>query len=83
MLELIRGIAGIRQEGVGWEKVILAPCLMDLPDLHGVAATPKGDISFDFARDRFSVTLPQGMTGVFRHPDGHTIPLHAGSQTIQ
>ncbi|MBQ9308830.1 MAG: family 78 glycoside hydrolase catalytic domain, partial [Clostridia bacterium] len=83
MLELIRGIAGIRQEGVGWERVILAPCLMDLPDLHGVAATPKGDISFDFARDRFSVTLPQGMTGVFRHPDGRLIPLHAGSQTIQ
>ena len=82
MLELIRGVAGIRQEGVGWEKVIIAPCMMNLPDLRGTAATPKGDIRFDFTQSGYIVTLPEGMTGIFRHPDGREIPLHSGTQTI-
>ena len=82
MLELIRGVAGIRQEGVGWEKAVIAPCMLDLPDLRGVAATPKGDIRFEFAQSSYTVTLPEGMTGVFRHPDGREIALRSGTQTI-
>ena len=83
MLELIRGIAGIRQEGVGWEKVMITPCLMDLTDLRGSLATPKGDICFGFTRDSYTVSLPEGMTGVFRHSDGRVIVLHGGTQTIR
>ncbi len=82
MLELIRGVAGIRQEGVGWKKVIIAPCMFDLPDLRGTAATPMGDICFDFSPSGYTVTLPDSMTGVFHHPDGREIPLHSGTQTI-
>lgn len=83
LLELIRGVAGIRQEGVGWEKVTIAPCMMDLPDLHGAAATPKGDIRFDYSQDSFTVSLPDGLTGTFRHPDGRKIELRSGLQTIK
>ena len=83
MLELIRGAAGIHQDGPGWNKVIIAPCLMDLPDLRGTAATPKGDIRFDFTQDSYTVVLPDGMTGTFCHPDGRIIPLSGGMQTIQ
>lgn len=83
LLELIRGVAGIRQEGVGWEKAVIAPCMMDLTDLHGVAATPRGDIRFDFSPDGYTVTLPEGMEGVFRHPDGRVFPLRGGEQTIR
>ena len=82
MLELIRGAAGIRQEGTGSERVMVAPCLGDLPDLRGTAATPRGDIRFDFKQTRFTVTLPEGMTGVFQHPDGRAVPLRSGTQTI-
>ena len=83
MLELIRGVAGIRQEGVGWEKVVIAPCMMDLPDLHGAAATPKGDIRFNYSQDSFTIDLPEGTAGIFMHPDGRKIKLHSGLQTIE
>ncbi|MBP5725809.1 MAG: family 78 glycoside hydrolase catalytic domain [Clostridia bacterium] len=83
MLELIRGVAGIRQEGVGWEKVVIAPCMMDLPDLHGTAATPKGNIRFDYSQDGFTIELPEGISGIFTHPDGRDIKLHSGFQTIR
>ena len=83
MLELIRGAAGVRQEDVGWEKVVISPCMMNLPDLRGTAATPKGDICFDYTANSYTVSLPEGMAGIFRHPDGRTIPLHSGMQTIQ
>ncbi|MBQ9252949.1 MAG: family 78 glycoside hydrolase catalytic domain [Clostridia bacterium] len=78
MLELIRGVAGIRQEGVGWRQVVIAPCLMDLPDLRGTAATPKGDIRFSYTEESYSITLPAGVTGTFRHPDGRLLTLHEG-----
>ena len=80
MLELIRDIAGIRPEKPGWDSVMIAPCLMDLPNLEGMAATPKGDITFSFTPEHFSITLPEGMTGTFRHPDGRVITLQSGSQ---
>lgn len=82
MLELIRGVAGIRQAGVGWNEVVVEPCLMDLPDLRGVAATPRGDIAFEFTRSGYTVTLPEGMAGTFRHPNGQAIRLHSGPQSI-
>ena len=83
MLELIRGVAGIRQEGIGWNRVVIAPHLMDLPDLSGTLATPKGDISFAYQPDRYEVTLPEGITGTFMDPDGHTKALHEGFQRIE
>ena len=83
MLELIRGVAGIRQEGAGWERVCIEPCMMDLDDLRGMAATPKGDIWFEFTRSMYDITLPEGVSGIFCHPDGRRIPLHSGKQIIR
>ena len=75
MAELIRGVAGIRQEGTGWEKVVIAPCLTDLPDLRGTAVTPAGPVRFDYRRDgdgkwEYAVTLPEGAAGRFISPGG-------------
>ena len=83
MLELIRGVAGIQPDGAGWNRVRIAPQLLDLPDLKGIAATPRGNILFDLNESRYLLTLPEGMEGVFRHPDGRVIPLHGGEQSIQ
>ena len=83
MLELIRGIAGIQQEGIGWKRVRIVPRLLDLPDLKGTAATPEGDIGFDYSAGRFSITLPEGVTGIFCCPDGRKIPLRSGKQVLR
>ena len=83
MLELIRCIAGIRQDGTGWKRITVEPHLLDLPDLSGTAATPEGDIVFSFAADKYQITLPDGMTGTFRLPDGRTAELRTGYQVIR
>ena len=83
MLELLRGVAGIQAAEPGWKSVSVSPRLLDLPDLSGAAATPLGDIQFSFAPGCYRLTLPEGMTGVFRHPDGTTVPLHSGEQTLR
>lgn len=82
MLELIRGVAGIRQTKPGWREINAAPHLWDLTDLSGTAATPRGEIRFSFSPERCEITLPEGMSGNFRCRDGRTVPLHSGRQVI-
>jgi len=83
MLELIRGVAGIQQDDIDWRRVHIAPQLLDLPDLKGTAATPRGDILFDFRKSRFVIRLPEGMEGIFCFPDGREVPLHSGEQVLK
>ena len=83
MLELVRGIAGIKAEAPGWRSVSIAPRMLDLPDLSAVVATPLGDIALEYAEGGYEVTLPEGMDGVFHHPDGRTLPLHGGKQILR
>lgn len=83
MLELLRGIAGIQAAEPGWKSVRIAPNLLGLPDLTGTAATPAGDIRFDYTQKQYAVTLPKGMRGTFVVPNGENVPLREGKQIIQ
>ena len=82
MLELLRGAAGIQPQEPGWKTVSITPHLLDLPALQGTAATPIGKINFSFTPEKYEITLPEGMKGSFRHPNGSTVPLHEGTQVI-
>lgn len=46
MYEMMRTMAGVVPERIGWEHVRIQPHTMDLEDLQGKVATPKGSISF-------------------------------------
>lgn len=83
MYELLRGVAGIQQEGVGWQRLSIRPQLLGLPDLKGSAATPQGTVRFDFRPGRYELHLPEGMTALFHHPDGRQLELSAGAHIIQ
>lgn len=79
---MVRTIAGISPEGIGWARVKIAPQLMDIPDLEGTAATPKGAISFRYRRAdskwTYSLRLPENLSGNFFFPDGRTQHLNGG-----
>lgn len=83
MYELLRGVAGIRQAGVGWEQLVIQPQLLDLPDLQGQAITPLGPVAFDFRPGRYRLQLPEGVSARFLHPDGRTLQLAAGDHSIE
>lgn len=82
MYEMMRTMAGVVPEGICWERVRIQPHTMDLEDLQGKAATPKGDISFRYERTdgvwHYSVELPEGMEAEFVYPDGRTEYLNKG-----
>ncbi len=85
LYELIRTIAGVHAGKDG--SVLIAPHMTDLPDLKGQAATAFGPVSFDYGRDadgkrRYEVTLPEGMSGVFRFPDGREKEISAGTNLL-
>lgn len=84
MYEMMRTMAGVVPEGIGWERVRIQPCAMDLEDLHGKVATPKGSVSFRYERKNgvwhYLVELPEGMEATFVYPDGRT--EHLGSTNI-
>ncbi len=86
LYEMMRTMAGIVPEGIGWEHVRIRPCTMDLEDLQGKAATPKGDISFRYEKTEegwlYSVELPEGMEGEFLYPDGRTQHLSGGEAWV-
>ena len=82
MYELLRGVAGIRQAGIGWARLRIAPQLLDLPDIKGEASTPIGVVAFDFRPDRYWLRLPAGVTAAFHHPDGRVLELEAGEHSI-
>ena len=83
MLELVRGIAGVKAEEPGWRTVSITPRMLDLPDLSAVVATPLGDITLDYTKSTYEVTLPEGMEGTFLHPDGREIPIGGGRHIIR
>ncbi len=83
MYEMMRTMAGVTAEGIGWEHVRIAPHPMDLEDLQGKAVTPKGDISFRYEKAggvwRYLVELPEGLEATFCYPDGRTEHLAGGA----
>lgn len=52
MYEIMRTMVGVVSKGIGWEHVRIRPNTMDLEDLQGKAATPKGDFFSDMRRQK-------------------------------
>lgn len=81
-VELTETMAGVVPEGIGWEHVRIQPCPMDLGDLQGKAATPKGDVSFRYEKTdgvwHYFLELPEGMEATFIYPDGRAEHLCGG-----
>lgn len=84
MYEMIRVMAGVEPEGIAWERVRIAPHTMDVKDLQGRAATPKGTIAFRYENRngiwRYYLTLPKGMEVDFCYPDGRMESLTGGNE---
>ena len=74
-------------EGIGWERVRIEPHLMDLMDLQGKVATPKGTVIFRYEKTggtwHYFVELPVGMEATFVYPDGKKECLYAGKSQLQ
>ena len=82
MYEMIRAMGGIQLEKPGWEMVKIQPHLEYLPDLSGLAATPKGDIKFHYYKEnsewKYEITMPEGMQGVLITEKGNVFELKKG-----
>jgi hypothetical protein len=79
-------ILGIRPTAFGFEQVEIAPMPGHLTNLLGELVHPRGVIGVDiqFVDDRVcgTITLPDGLNGMFRYA-GKTVVLHPGSQSIE
>lgn len=84
--DLLATLAGIRPAAPGFEKVSISPAATDF-DYEAVAAHPKGAItvksqrSASFRDTYFEVTLPLGVTGIFRM-EGQEYDLESGSNRV-
>jgi hypothetical protein len=79
-------LLGIRPASPGFATVEIAPQLGELNEARGTMPHPYGEISVDVRREgetlNATVTLPEGLTGVFRQ--GETaIELHGGTQQVE
>lgn len=52
--------------------------LLELPDVSGTVATPKGDIVFSYTKAAYTLTIPEGMEAEFRYETGEKIMLTEG-----
>lgn len=82
MYEMMRTMAGVTPEGIGWERIRITPHTMDLDALQGRVTTPKGNISFRYEKKdgvwHYSLELPEGMDATFIYPDGRKEHLNRG-----
>lgn len=86
MYEFMRSMVGLHPSKPGWETVEIEPHLEYLPDLKGIAVTPKGNIAFDYRKEEHSVTykfmIPEGLECVFKAADGSQRTLHCGENVL-
>jgi hypothetical protein len=78
-------LLGVRPISPGFATVEIAPQLGELNEARGAMPHPRGEVSVDVRREgetlHATVTLPDGVTGVFRQ--GETaIELHSGTQQV-
>ena len=82
IFEMARVLAGISSPQPGWPSVLIAPRLGRLPDLSGQVITPKGLVKFSYKNTQvglqYEIDLPQGLSGLFRSPDGTESVLKSG-----
>ena len=87
VLEMMRTMAGVSSEGIGWERMRIEPHTMDLTDLQGKVVTPKGTVIFRYERTEstwhYFLELPAGAEAVFVYPDGVEECLGAGKTRLQ
>lgn len=86
------GVAGVRPCAPFYGAVCVAPCPGPLRCIRSETPTPRGPVALDLAFDgphvRGSVTLPAGLSGIFRwrrrnlplEPGRNVIPEAAGSR---
>ena len=84
--EVVRTVLGIEPDGPGFRKVVVAPHPGKLPVVRGKVPHPKGwiEVGWEDGGDRmqFGVTLPEGVTGVFRWA-GKEKSLKSGKNEFQ
>ena len=73
--EFLRVMGGVRMEK---GQVIVTPPVGYLKDYSGEIWVPGGLAQFRFADGTYTVMLPQGTSGILRHPDGRELPLSGG-----
>lgn len=82
MYEMIRTIAGIAPDGIGWKHVVIAPHMMDLSEVHGSTVTPYGNIAFRYEMTdgawRYDLQIPEGIHATFCFEDGRVEELNDG-----
>ena len=80
------GVAGVRSAAPFYAKVLVEPQPAHLKCIRSVTPTPKGDVkldlSFDGGKVSGTVTLPDGLPGVFRW-NGADQPLLSGRNAIR
>lgn len=78
-------LLGVRPIGFGFERVEIAPQPGHLTSLSGVLAHPKGpiEVTLDWGAGRLSgrVSLPAGVSGIFRYAGGSLV-LYPGMQKV-
>ena len=83
---LLRTVAGIKPEGVGFEEVLISPHLADLQRVSVSMPHPRGRIQVNYeVNDKelvARITLPPGLSGAWRFQES-TQQLVPGEQTIR
>jgi hypothetical protein len=84
--DLLTIVAGIAPGSPGFETVDISPNLGSLKQASATMPTPKGLVEVHYTRAgnhwKAEIKLPADLTGVL-HWNGHSISLHAGTQTVQ
>ena len=84
MYEMIRTIAGIEADEIGWKHVKIAPHMMNLNDIQGTAVTPYGNIDFYYEMNdgkwNYSLKIPEGIQATFYFEDGRTQELSSSGE---
>jgi hypothetical protein len=79
-------ILGIRPSAPGFARVLVTPQLGPLAWARGALAHPRGMIEADLRQDggriAGTVTLPDGVEGLFIAPGGDKTPLRSGANAI-
>lgn len=85
LLHQFTTLLGIRPASWGFATVEIAPQLGHLAHARGTMPHPQGEIAVELRRDgdtlHADVTLPDGVSGVFRYA-GKTMELHGGAQKL-
>lgn len=75
ILGFFQRVAGVRSLGVGWSKVLVAPCFEDCEKFEAVVPHPAGDLVVSRSGDGLSVETPVPGRVVWR---GKTSEVRAG-----